>query len=1243
MLIFIKHLKELALKRGLSMKKLLNYLLPVVIFATLSLDASALWLPGYSSLPQYFNPENDIEIEYLPNSGCLITINFPGLETVPVGSLNQLAFRGDSPDGKAPAISSFLVYPEDAVCNVQIVESSYEQNPLSLDLYDYPEFMSSFVPLTKSEAGAVSIGEPGIMRGVYLLPINFKPYEYIENTNEILVTSRVSIEITFAGGLTPPQLSARFSDLLKEIAWNYSPASTDEFIPSSYLIITPDNFAEELQPLADWKNKKGVDTDIVLFSDIGASSSNEQIIKNYLTTLYQTAESPEFVLLVGDENQFPVHYVYTPDPVTPFSWASFSGYYTNDNYFACLEGDDYFPDVFAGRFVAGNSTSVSKLVNRIVSYEKTPYMAELDWYDRGMVCADLSDPTQRTTKLQVREWMLDEGGFALVDTIFGFGHVVQFMNNVNSGRSFINYRGTGWDMGWSGVEVYTNTLAGLTNVYKLPVVTGIGCGVAKFDQNNVCFGEVWMNSGTYNNPMGAVAFIGPTWNTHTYFNDALDEGIYSALWQDSIRTIAPALVAGKMNVQAEFAPYIAVYESVEEIVRTLFGQYILLSDPELLTRASVPRTLNVTRTDSIFLGPTEVEVSVTDQAGTPLEGIQVALYSQMEDEIYVDETAADGTVSFSVNLELMPNNLYLTITGVDVNTFMDSILVYSNDAYVAHFEYELIEDPPGDGLLAPGEEIILSEHVKNFGAQPATSVNGVLSCDYPGTIIIQDSANFGDLVPGGSQWGAEDYRFTAPEVIDAPYLVLDLHTTAVEGDWISPIYLEVYQPAINLNYTSLDAGPDGMLERGGEAFIEVRIINTGNLPAANLTGTLTSLDPEAIVIDGEFYFDSLYVNENKNNEEEPFVFVVSGLCPYDFLAHFNLSITGSQGTFQYSRDFQFEYVICDPTSKDPSPDVQNLYYAYESRDTDYSQSPEFNWTEISPALAGAGTMIDFDQGSEIIRLDLPFDFVYYGENFSQITISADGFITGDPIDATVLPVWSFIHSEGVEGAVAAMWRDFAPDGGNDGDASYYFNQNDGSFRIEYRNWPHEGMPDNTETFQIVLYDQSARPTPTGDTEIEFYFAEAEPFSQFTSHCGIENPDESDGIAIYQMYALYPPTSWPPLPNTAIRFTTVLPNYVGIEDVPAVVSLIPASMYLEQNYPNPFNPLTTVNFGLPKDGEVKLAVYNILGRNVAILQEGYLKAGVHSAMWNAVDNSSGIYFIRLEAGGYVYTVKSILLK
>ena len=89
--------------------------------------------------------------------------------------------------------------------------------------------------------------------------------------------------------------------------------------------------------------------------------------------------------------------------------------------------------------------------------------------------------------------------------------------------------------------------------------------------------------------------------------------------------------------------------------------------------------------------------------------------------------------------------------------------------------------------------------------------------------------------------------------------------------------------------------------------------------------------------------------------------------------------------------------------------------------------------------------------------------------------------------------------------------------------------------------------------------------------------------------------------------------------------------------------IPDKFALHQNYPNPFNPSTTITFDLPNSGFVSLIVYDILGREVAILLKKELKAGSYTGEWNAGDYNSGIYFYRLKAGDYVETRKMVLLK
>jgi hypothetical protein len=75
---------------------------------------------------------------------------------------------------------------------------------------------------------------------------------------------------------------------------------------------------------------------------------------------------------------------------------------------------------------------------------------------------------------------------------------------------------------------------------------------------------------------------------------------------------------------------------------------------------------------------------------------------------------------------------------------------------------------------------------------------------------------------------------------------------------------------------------------------------------------------------------------------------------------------------------------------------------------------------------------------------------------------------------------------------------------------------------------------------------------------------------------------------------------------------------------------PTVFTLHPSYPNPFNPSTTIKFDLPEPSHVALAIYDVLGRKVAQLENGMKEAGYHSATWNASDVASGVYFARFAA-------------
>ncbi|MCK6621403.1 MAG: choice-of-anchor J domain-containing protein [Calditrichia bacterium] len=93
---------------------------------------------------------------------------------------------------------------------------------------------------------------------------------------------------------------------------------------------------------------------------------------------------------------------------------------------------------------------------------------------------------------------------------------------------------------------------------------------------------------------------------------------------------------------------------------------------------------------------------------------------------------------------------------------------------------------------------------------------------------------------------------------------------------------------------------------------------------------------------------------------------------------------------------------------------------------------------------------------------------------------------------------------------------------------------------------------------------------------------------------------------------------------------------------------PASFSLRQNYPNPFNPSTAIVYDLAKNAGVTLKIYDLSGREVKTLVQGFQGAGTYTVNWNGTNDAgvkvaSGIYLYRLEAGNFVQTRKMVLLK
>jgi hypothetical protein len=102
------------------------------------------------------------------------------------------------------------------------------------------------------------------------------------------------------------------------------------------------------------------------------------------------------------------------------------------------------------------------------------------------------------------------------------------------------------------------------------------------------------------------------------------------------------------------------------------------------------------------------------------------------------------------------------------------------------------------------------------------------------------------------------------------------------------------------------------------------------------------------------------------------------------------------------------------------------------------------------------------------------------------------------------------------------------------------------------------------------------------------------------------------------------------------------HFSGVKDDIAE-PLIPKNYSLYQNYPNPFNANTIVPFALPTASKINLTVYNIMGRKVLTVADGWYDAGTHRVLFDASRLASGVYFYQLKAGDFVNVRKLVLLK
>ncbi|MHC4498261.1 MAG: C25 family cysteine peptidase, partial [Planctomycetota bacterium] len=920
--------------------------------------------------------------------------------------------------------------------------------------------------------------------------------------------------------------------------------TTEDEVLGGYLIITPPSYENNsyLQQFVEWKRQKGLPCTVVNTNTTGGSATS---IKTYIqNNVYNVWPiPPDFLVLVGDNDQGMPTHTY-----------SGSGNATDLPY-TLLEGTDYFPDMLAGRLSIDNDTQLSIVCSKSIMYEKTPYMAETNWFERGLMVYDYGGSLScKNVKERCAHLMEEHNSAATIVHVtappnYSGGALIN--SNVNTGVIFVNYRGYGSYSSWTPPSYSISNMGGLNNGQKLPIITSIVCGGGNFvSSTDPCLGENWIRLGS--GPLdvkGAVAFMGPTsLYTHTKWNNCIDGGIYQGVFKEDVRDVASALTRGKMELYYGM-PNNQGSGGTTNSVECYFHIYNVLGDPGLQIWTKIPNILTVTHESALPLGVNYFEVNVQGPTG-PVEDAVVCVYNQTHEYQEVLWTDESGNVLF--DLEDAPAATYsVTVTGKNLKPHLGTLTISQESVALGISNFSVDDDMigessgDGDGHVNPGETIELVVTLENTGSsQTATSISGIASSADPHVNVTENTQTGPDAPPGTTSLLNDDFNLVISSEAPHSHVVpLTLFAVSSQGNWTNLINLEIIAPlAEATEYEVQNAA--GYINPGELADVTVTLQNSGGDPLTDCSATLSSPDNMLTVTDNNGYWGQINAGQSAENTSNPFTLQAALTCPPGWTVPLEMIVTADG----YADTLTVPFVVGQVQNEDPAGPDEYGYYCFDSRDSLYDQAPTYEWFEAS-TQPGQETLPLPDWGSEddcsVVR-DISFPFQYYGETYTEITICSNGWISmGNSQTYHSFRNWNIPGALGPPAMIAPFWDDLRFQ--FSGSVHYFYDFVNFRQVIEWKD--PRTTSSGVNRFEIFLYDPSYWASSTGDGIIVFQYHtfNNNDGSENYSTIGIENWDQSDGVKV--TYAnIYTRGSATLQAGVALLFSTDIDYTAGVADI-----------------------------------------------------------------------------------------------
>lgn len=1124
----------------------------VLLTMTFSLNAEAGILAGDPMVetPQHFIQRSDsrmIEVDFV----------FPGVEISPLQNgeeafdlirLEGAGYTGTIGAPELPVVTRLFAIPDRARVKVKSLIPEYKTYH-NISAYPHQEYEYGHPQNTdmleidqnyygKSElfpAKWVTLGETAIMRDFRLIPVNVHPVRINPVTGEAQVLVGLHLELEFEDGAVEnvktrhfDKSVASFNEMYDDLIANYDWVNPNGVeVRGSLLVVYPNvgNVASILQPYLEWKKRLGYNVVAVSV----ANNASTATVKTMIQQSYDTLDPPlEHVVLIGDAAG--------DIDISCYYWSS--GWYSGstDHNYTELEGGDLLADVNLGRISVGSTTSLQVAINKILYYEQNPMVSPNDWYQKGVVVAGSSSSGYSTIQVgrTVRDYWIDDG-FTQVDTMWYNmgGSVSSFMTSkCNAGISAIHFRG--W-MGTNGFD--QNSVMALSNAGKLPFAVILTCGTGDFGSSGADLCEAWLRAGTVNNPTGGIGGIGTaTTGTHTRFNNTMSAGIWFALHAEGLTQLGPMVFRGKYEL---YLTYQADYGGLQNF--TYWNN--LMGDPSTDIWNAVPQTMLVTYDNEIAVGTSSFEVTVEDINSNPLPDIYVTLIKG--DETYAGGRTDENGVFSSAIDAATEGTLLVTASMHNYRPHLGNVSVESAIIYPSFNNLLIDDDNTGssagndDGDANPSETLEFSVEIENFGTtNTATGITAELSSSDDKVTILNSAASYPNISAGTSIYSDDAFVVElAGNFPDGYVIPFDMTINTTQGEFISAFEVEVVSASLAIMDASFSAG---LLNPGESSDLTFTLRHNGTLDLTGVTATFTTEDGQVIVDDNSGSFGDLAAGGQASNSGDVFTLSADEWATYGHPVYFTLHIASENG---FAQDIEAKFLIGEFHTSDPFGPDEYGYYCYDNSDMDYTGCPIYDYMDIS----GLGNQLNLpDYGNEqdkSTRVDLPFEFTFYGETYEHLTVCSNGWIgMGVEVNHTDFRNYPIPTAFGpTHGMLNPYWDDLVMGSGN---VYSYYDEAANRFIVEWHNVDHRDSGTQLHTFEVVLYDPAHYPTPTGDGEIEFLYQQVTPIAGVSSDndyftTGIMSNDHLDGLQ-YAYWNSYHPAA-PALEfGRALKFTTIEP-------------------------------------------------------------------------------------------------------